>query len=184
MTHTVNSQNLQSGIYDNALIVAVDSTTGMLTGYYENYTGWDEESKSARFSCIFYLEGKITDNRFKIKTHYPNESDSIMGFVEINSDSSISIQLEEEHGGCWNVEHFVDKPNEFSLDVRKRWIGVGFVTVAKTYFYSEKNEEKKRKAYLVKNDFVAIEKIEGNWAYCVYQGNSVTEGWIKLYDLN
>jgi hypothetical protein len=181
---TAYSQKIQSGVYDNALLIAVNSSSNQLTGYYENYTGWDEESNSPRFSCVFYIEGEITDSKFSITTYYPNYSETILGYIEINSDSSINIKLAEEHGGCWNVEHFANEPNKFSIEENKDWIAIKFVKSDKAYFYNEKSEDKKRKAYIIKNDFVLIKKIEGDWAYGVYEGKTITKGWIKLSDLN
>lgn len=42
----------------------------------------------------------------------------------------------------------------------------------------------KQKKYVVKNDFVYVEKIEGDWAYCSFYGNKITSGWINIANLN
>ena len=49
-------QRLLSGEYDLGMKIAFDETTNKLTGYFENYTGWDEQTNLPMFSCIFYLE--------------------------------------------------------------------------------------------------------------------------------
>jgi len=54
----------------------------------------------------------------------------------------------------------------------------------KAYFYAQKNNKTMLKKYVVKNDFVYVEKIEGGWAYCSFYGNKITNGWIKLENLN
>jgi hypothetical protein len=61
---------------------------------------------------------------------------------------------------------------------------IRYVETAKTYFYSDKIEDKRLKAYLVKGNFVCIEKMDGQWAYCTFVGKKTTKGWLKLTDLN
>ncbi len=174
-----------SGEYDSGLKLAFDKKTNMLTGYFENYTGFDEETGSPKFSCIFYLQGTITGSQFKVYTYYPNDtSDSIKGNIQLISDKDVSIKLFEEHGGCWNVQHFADEQVKFSLEKQIAWTQIRFITTEKTYFYSDKSLATKQKSYLVKNDFVCIVKIEDDWAYCTYYGKTIKEGWIKTADLN
>ncbi len=179
-------QNILAGEYDPGLKLAYDTVTNKLTGYFENYTGMDEETGNPKFSCIFYIEGAITGNRFTIDTYYPNEKsgDLIKGDIQIINNKTVSIKLPEDHGGCWNVQHFADKPVKFTLEKQNAWIQIRFVTTDKTYFYSGKSIDKKQKSYLVKNDFVCINKVEGEWAYCIYYGKTITKGWIRTADLN
>jgi hypothetical protein len=186
LTSICIGQNILSGEYYSGLKLAYDSTTNKLTGYFEEYTGLDEQTGNPKFSCIFYLEGTITGNQFKIDTYYPNDisHDLIKGYIQIINDKTVSIKLPEEHEGCWNVQHFVDEPVNFVLEKETSWVQIRFVNTDKMYFYSDKSIDKKRKSYLVKNDFVCIDKIEGEWAYCTYYGKAITKGWIRNIDLN
>lgn len=179
-------QIIQSGEYEFGLKLAYESKTKKLTGYFENYTGWDEETKKPRFSCIFYIEGLLTKNKFGVLTYYPEDKseDTISGQIEIVNNKTIKIKLPSEHGGCWNVQHFADEPVSFDIEKKTEWTQIKYVVTNKTYFYSEKSENKKRKSYLVKNDFVCIDKTEGNWTYCTYYGMTISKGWIKTEDLN
>lgn len=180
-------QTLTSGEYVDALQLAYDNTSKKITGYYENSTGWDEEAKSPRFTCVFYIEGRVDGKKVKIKTYYPNDKagDAIEGDLEIMNNKTISIKLPEEHGGCWNVNHFADeKPEVFELGKSFNWIQIRYVDTAKSYFYSEKLEAKKLKSYLIKGDIVCVEKIENGWAFCTYFGKKVTKRWLKIVDLN
>lgn len=185
ITNISFSQTLESGEYDSGLKLAYDSITNKLTGYFENYTGLDEETGNAKFSCIFYIQGSVTGSQFIVETYYPNgTSDFIKGTFKIISEKTASIKLPEEHGGCWNVQHFADEAAQFDIEKKTEWIQIKYVLVDKAYFYTERSEDKKQKAYIVKNDFVCIEKIEGGWAYCTYFGKRITKGWIKTVDLN
>ena len=64
-------QKIQSGEYENGLRIAYDGESKKITGYYENYTGFDENSKTPRFSCIFYIEGTVVGQKAIIKTYFP-----------------------------------------------------------------------------------------------------------------
>ena len=178
-------QIIFSGEYDIGLVLAYDNKTNKITGYYENYTGYDEESRSPKFSCIFYIIGTVSGNQFSVDTYYPNgSSDSIKGKIHIINQKNLSIKLPDEHGGCWNVQHFADEQVQYTLQKRIDWIQIRFVTNNKTYFHFDKDINKKQKSYLVKNDFVGIEKIEDEWAYCTFYGLKTKKGWIRIEDLN
>lgn len=175
-----------SGEYNYGLKIAYDSKTNLINGYYENYTGWDDKTNNPRFSCIFYIEGKVESGKIVIKTFSPTfeKEPKIEGSLEIVNNKTIKIKLSEEHGGCWNVEHFVDEPVKFELGTQENWLQIRFVKAEKTYFYKNQNTSKKQKKYLIKGDFVCIEKIENDWAYCTYFGKKISKGWIMLKELN
>lgn len=186
LSTTCHSQKIVSGIYDSGLTLAYDSVNNLVTGYYENSTGWDEATKSPKFSCTFYIEGIMKGNTVKLNTYYPFEKkeEIIPGTLEIKGSTSIQIALSEEHGGCWNVQHFTDEPVIFSLQNEKPWVKIRYINVAKSPFYSDKSMRKKPKGYLVKKDIVFIEAIDEVWAFCTFFGKKTTKGWIKTADLN
>lgn len=184
---SINSfgQTIVSGEYDSGLKLAYDHKTNKLTGYFESYTGLDEETGNPKFSCIFYIQGTITGGQFTVDTYYPNDKDDIIkGNIQIINDTTVTIKLPEEHGGCWNVQHFVDEQVKFIIEKNIAWTQIRFITTEKAYFYSDRSVDKKQKSYLVKNDFVCVDKIEGDWAFCTYYGKRTTKGWIKTADLN
>lgn len=174
-------QVLVAGNYDGSLSFGFNPTTRMVTGYYEDHTGED-----GKFSCAFYIEGTVTGNQFKIKTYFPNDKtdDLIEGSMEVVDATSVKIKLPEEHGGCWNVQHFADEPVLFALRNATKWIQINYSSKDKVPLFHSKNEAKKIKSYLVKNELVYIERIENGWAYGTYYGKRTVKGWIKLSDLN
>lgn len=179
-------QKIISGEYSSGLTLAFNPQTKQLTGYYENHTGWDEQTKTATFSCIYYIEGLFQDSVCKITTYHPayKSDGTIQGILKIKNDSTITIKLSEEHGGCWNVQSFTSEPVTFTANKRMNYIQLRYVTAEKTFFHSEKSADKKLKAYLIKNDYAYVEKIEAEWAYCAFHGKKITKGWIRLADLN
>lgn len=174
------------GDYNEGLKLSYDSATNKVTGYFENYSGLDEKTNNPKFSCIFYIEGIAAGLKFQINTYYPTDKNSelIQGKMEIVTAKKVRIALPEEHGGCWNVQHFADQPAEFKLERKQKWIQVRYVDTTKAYFYDAKSNSNRLKAYLVKGDFVCVQIIENDWAYCTYFGKKITKGWLMIRDLN
>lgn len=180
--HTI----LVSGKYDEELHIAYNPQTSSVTGYFSSATGYDENTDKPKFTCKFYLEGKFENNKVIVKTYYPlsKSTDVISGTINVVDSSDLSIQLAEEHGGCWNVQPFSKESIGFRLTEKQHWIEIRYVLTEKSNFYSDKSEAAIRKAYLVKGDIVYIEKVEGNWAYCLFYGAKTTAGWMKVESLN
>jgi hypothetical protein len=180
-----DGQIIGSGEYDSGLKLAYDSKTNKLTGYFENYTGLDEKTGNPKFSCIFYIQGTITGSQFTVDTYDPNNtSDIIKGNIQIINDKTATINLPKEHGGCWNVRHFAKEEVKFSLEKYIAWAQIRFIAIDKAYLHTDKSIDKKQISYLVKNDFVCIDKIEDDWAFCTYYGKTIAKGWIRTSDLN
>ncbi len=178
-------QNLTSGEYDSGMKIAYDSMTNKITGYFENYTGMDEETRNPRFSCVFYIIGTIKGSKVNVDTYYPNSNDNkITGIIEIKNDTTFKIKLPEEHGGCWNVHHFADEKVTFTLEKHISWIQIRFIVSDKAHFYSDKTINKKLNSYAIKDDLVCVDRIDGEWAYCTFYGKSIVKGWIRIEDLN
>lgn len=177
---------IKSGEYDGGtMFIAYNPIKKIITGYYENSTGLDEKTNNPKFSCAFYLEGKYNINKTQITTYSPKYDDDIIkGELQINKDKEINIKLEDEHGGCWNVEHFKEEFVNLDLDTEKKWIEIRYINIPKSFFYSDKNEISKKRAFLIKGDVVFIDTIDGNWVHCIYKGKKITQGWIKLDELN
>ena len=178
-------QKIQSGIYDGGLQLAFDSSTNKLTGFYENYTGWDEATNQPLFSCIFYIEGYLVENIFKIQTYFPaNMQDSIQGTIELLDKTTLKLSLKSDHGGCWNVQNFLNENAIFTLEHEKNWIQIKFSVAEKTYFYRGPSSIGKQDFYFKKNEMLFVEKTTQDWSFCTYFGETILQGWIKNTDLN
>ncbi len=179
---------LNSGVYNQSFNIVSDKFENKIKGYYYEENGYDEATKNPRFSCGFYfITTESSNNEYKIKTFWPGENlgDTILGQIIILDSNNFMIKLETEHGGCWNVNHFADSLRKYELDQVKNWIDIKYVTKEKINFYETPDENKRRKAFLLKKDIVYVEKKEGNWLYCIYYGEkSNTKGWLKVDDLN
>jgi len=175
----------RSGQYDE-LLIGIDQDNGVVTGFYENATGWDEKTKTPRFVCSFYLYGEQRGDSFKISTWWPGDDleDTINGELRFNADGSVSVRLESEHGGCWNVNHFADKdPSNHSLDKPGSWTSIRVVRVRTAYFHDKPDEQTRRKGYLVKDNVIRVFSHTPGWVLAEYGDEKVSRGWIKESDL-
>ena len=186
LTFSIGFSQIKSGEYAMGLNIAYNPEKKLVTGYYENYTGFDEETGNSKFSCVFYLEGFYNKGEIMITSYYPIDKleDRIKGELQIVSDKKIKIKLSEEHGGCWNVVHFAGDFVNFNLETTNNWKEIRYIDCNKAYFYGAKKESTKKKSFLIKGDIVYIDKIENNWIHCQFLGNKITEGWLKQKSVN
>ncbi len=173
---------LQAGSYDDGLLsIAVNDD--VVTGFYENYTGWDEKLQAPRFSCLFFFVGRIEGSEIEIASSHTK------GTIEVLGEDKIKINLEEAPGGCWNVEPGFDEEGViFELTEGKEWKSIRIVSNENAYFYNSPDEKEQGKSYIVKGDVLRIFELEGDWVRGEYHGSQgVTTGWIKesdLYEIN
>jgi hypothetical protein len=177
---------LSSGYYEE-LLLGLDQPNGVLTGFYENGTGWDAETRTSRFICSFYLYGEQHGDWFKIVTWWPGDDkeDSINGELGLNADGTVKVLLESEHGGCWNVNHFADQdhPTNLSLDKRGTWTSIRLVKAKRAYFYTKPNEHAKKRTYLIKGNPIRISSNQPGWVEAEYGDERTSRGWMKESDL-
>jgi hypothetical protein len=170
---------LQPGSYDDGLLsIAVNDD--VVTGFYENYTGWDEKTQAPRFSCLFLFVGRIQNSGVEIVT-----SDT-KGTIELLGNDKVKISLEEEPGGCWNVEpRFDEEGVVFELAEREEWKFIRMVASERAYFYNRPEETERGKSYIIEGDVLRVFEVEGDWVRGEYRGSQgITTGWIKESDLN
>lgn len=174
---------LASGNYDGFLI-GVDRN-GSLTGYFESSTG------GGQFSCIFFVSGKATGPVVNVDTWFPADSDPkevIHGVLEhetSNGKPAILLKLQEEHGGCWNVQHFASDQSTFALTEQGNWDSIRIVASKKAHFYDDPSTTKPRKAYAVTGNAMRVFETREGWVRAEYvnSDNRRTRGWIQERDL-
>lgn len=171
---------LVAGDY-SPLLVGFDEASGKVTGYYQNATS------GGNFSCIFYLEGTLKGSDAPVTTYFPKTpKETIAGTLLVKGAKTVAVSLEENHGGCWNVENFAIQaaPATFSLEKAHAWKSVRVVK-GKAYFHDAPDKAKKRKAYVVEGDGVGVLETKPGWAKVEYLGakGKVVAGWIAETDL-
>lgn len=172
-----------SGDY-GGFLVGVDRY-GSLTGYFESSTG------RGQFSCIFFVSGKVGGSADRVDTWFPGDHDPqevIHGVLEqVISDGkpAIRLKLEEEHGGCWNVQRFASDPSTFAVTEQGSWESVRIVASKKAYFYDDPSSPKPRKAYVVTGNALRVFETRDGWVRAEYVGpeSQRTRGWVLERDL-
>ncbi len=177
---------LVSGEY-HSLKIAHDPATGEVSGYYWNATGYDEELDAPRFFCVFALRGELEGGQARLATAYPGPGEVIGGTLLVNDDGSLHITLDEEHGGCWNVQP--DFPRSeggvtFRLQTQHPWTAVRVVKARKAFFHGDADLGTRRKAYCVTDDVLPVKSSKPGWVEGQFEyKDKVTEGWVQEDDL-
>ncbi len=176
----------QSGHY-GPMTVGIEGSGDRVTGYYESYTGWDENLNAPRFSCIFYFSGERNGDRYDITSWFPGkEQDSIAGNLSFTSqgrEPKLRLQLEEDHGGCWNVRPFEGEGSQLSLTQAGTWTSVRTVANQRAYFHRRPSGANQQQSYVIAGDVLKIYETRGDWVYAEFGTQRTTRGWIKLSDL-
>jgi hypothetical protein len=177
-----------SGIYNSGLNLVFDPLRNQITGYYENYSGYDESTAKPRFSCTFYFSGKAELNQSNIISFYPGDSvpDSIPGILELVNNDQLTIRLNSDHGGCWNVQTFASEPVSFSLYKAISWNQIRYVTGSNVVLFKDESGSSSFNVKLPFGSVLGISEIKGDLAQCTVLNSTddVISGWIKLSDLN
>src|SRR5918912_1911545 len=176
-----------SGVYDS-LVIGVDDKSGVVTGYFEEGTGWDERTKSPMFLCTFFLYGKLQGDSYPITTWYPGASESIKGqlkFMSVDGFMNSYINLDDEPGGCAMAHPFSkDGGSDLRLDNPGKWSSVRGVATARAYFHKAPDARTREKSFVVKNDAVRVFKTENGWVEAEFGTDKVVRGWLKEADLS
>ncbi|MGB7923920.1 MAG: hypothetical protein WCF57_11805 [Pyrinomonadaceae bacterium] len=184
-----------SGNYDNELMIGVDEKSGLLTGYFETGTGWDESTKSPRFVCAFFIYGKSQADAYQITAWHPDGMEATikgrLKFLTVGGVAKAHIKLDELPGGCGmaNPSLAQDAGSELSLSIPARWTSVRAVSAKSAFFHRAPNPRAKEKAYVVRGDAVRVFKVQPGWVeaeFATDTGKKV-RGWLKesdLFDLN
>lgn len=186
-----NEASGRSGNYDNLLLIGVDENSGELTGYFEDAVGWDESTKSARFTCAFFLYGRLRGDAYEITTWYPEMGDPIKGqlkFVTVDNLSRAQIKLEELPGGCGMAHPSLaqDGGDELELSAPGNWTSVRAISAKQAFFHKATDSRTKTKAYVVRGDAIRVFRVQNGWVEAEFGAtgsNKETRGWIKESDL-
>ena len=182
-----NKPSGRSGDYDSLLLIGVDENSGELTGYFEDSVGWDERTRSAQFTCAFFIYGQLRGDAYEITTWYPDMGDPIKGqlkFVTVDNLSAAKIKLEELPGGCGMAHPSLAQAggDELQLSTPGNWTSVRAVSAKQAFFHKATNSGTKKKAYVVRGDAIRVFRVQNGWVEAEFGAigsNKETRGWIK-----
>jgi len=171
-----------SGTYSpGKLMLAFDADTRVVSGFYENHTGWDERLQSSRFSCVFFLNGRSDGESARIQTWYPGLENKIEGTLTTQADGTVKITLADEHGGCANVEPSFDEGGvSFTLRAARAGKAIAVVSSKEAFFFDEPVETQRRDSHVVRGNAVFVLESRPGW---VRGASGDNEGWLQASDL-
>lgn len=176
-----------SGVYDS-LVIGVDDKSGVITGYFEEGTGWDERAKAPRFLCTFFLYGKLQGDSYPITTWYPGAPQPIKGqlkFMMVDGVLNAHVKLDDEPGGCAMAHPFTrDGGSDLRLDTPGKWSSVRGVAAARAYFHKAPDAKTREKSFVVKNDAVRVFQTQQGWVEAEFGTDKIVRGWLKEADLS
>jgi hypothetical protein len=107
--------------------------------------------------------------------------------LEVTGAHDVHITLDDEHGGCWNVEPGFPRPQggvSFTLKSEQTWKAVRIVQAKRAYFHDAATTDTKRKAYCVADDVLPVLSATPGWVEGRFEYNgNVTQGWVREADL-
>lgn len=164
------SAKLASGLYRGGLRLAIDGN--VVSGYYEDASGWNEEVGAPQFWCEYSFTGTYKGSD-TIPLTLSSDSGAT-GSLEILSSEKIRVSL--SRSPCNNEEPVTE---EWEIADAYPLIAIKNVVASRSDFYSSPDESARRKAYLVRGDRAEIMEMNGEWYRVRYYGaTATTEGWM------
>ncbi|MEY2978271.1 MAG: hypothetical protein ACO31I_04250 [Prochlorotrichaceae cyanobacterium] len=180
-----------SGLYSETLQVGIDSTHNRITGYYTNSSGWDETLAAPRFVCQFYFSGEWQNDRYHITSWHPDSDHFIAGevhFQEEDGTPTATLQLQEEHGGCWNVQHFAD-PGGVTVQLTQptSWQALRLVSAHTAFIHTTPAGDTRTDLALPAGSVVGVLARDAGWTEVDLSESTesvpMSQGWLKTLAL-
>lgn len=166
---------LESGNYEG-LHLAINAA-GEVAGIFEETAGLDQ-----RPTCQFRIRGKVVN-------------DHVDGVIWAVSQPAKKIAIKSVASGLeidlMDSSSFICPPEMEALGPRwtlerveaESWNELREIKSEKSYFYDAPDVNRKRKAYLVNNDWVGVIDRQDDWIRVEYIGGKKrSKGWLKIED--
>jgi len=134
----------------------------------------DKLEMSKNYSMDIDMYNTFEDG-FKYCFHKNDKKETVQ-FRKINALPHEVFCKIKEISNIYNID-FIKK---YKLKTISRQIKV---ITQKAHFYNEMNENSRKKAFLIKNDLAYLEDIEEEWVKVYYDGKVVTNGYVKMNEV-
>lgn len=127
--------------------------------------------------CQFYFQGRRKKDKIQLNIRNFVDTGVESGNLVVVDDSTVGIY---DEGGpvCSHIPPET-RGERIALFKREPFLEIRVVKSEKAFFYSEKRNSAKRKAYLVKYDVADVTEISGEWRKVTF---GKTTGWMKASD--
>ena len=180
----LTAQRLTSGIYNETMLLYFDSAKQQVSGFFSAQGGWDAQTQKPRFDCSFFIRGKIDKGSGSIRAWHPSDPEwtFITGNILLQPSGTCQLQLNEDPGGCWNVQQFSAAPLDLELTAPHRWTGIAYIKRDSVPVFTDTINRKKISTYLPEYSGVGVLAIRGNWILIYYMDEHDKTGWIRRKD--
>ncbi|NWE42234.1 hypothetical protein HX875_22345 [Pseudomonas yamanorum] len=164
---------LHAGKYEGLMLAVTPEH--QVEGFYS-----EEMGEGVTRTCTFFLQGKVDGAKASVSTWldatYP-------GTVTASSDGvTLTVEEGREHPGCVSVlMPEIATGLDLSQTAAKKWIGLVTVSSDKAFLQKTPDAKASHRAYVVKDDVVAVLAFKDGWAQVEYingEGRS-SKGWIS-----
>lgn len=192
IARAAGAEELRSGVYalrtvpgadldHRKVYIAVDK--GQVTGYFDNpFTTPAENNPDRDPTCRFLFKGaSAPDGKLQVTTFFAGKLGA-------------SLALSPGNVGVWSVHVDGDLPNcevptlesgdSLTLESTRNWIGFASIASARATLFVGPADGARTKAYLVRDDVVAVLQKEDKWVQVDYfqRGKDVVR-WVSTRDL-
>ncbi|HYD59037.1 MAG TPA: hypothetical protein VEC35_01695 [Noviherbaspirillum sp.] len=195
------SHSVRTSILDNPYVVlAEDPKEKSLYGYVAALRTAPDRTDE----CKFFFKGEPFRNGISrlliadttiYRSPSATQSRGLAHGVIKNVDDKHVLEISDADrlGNCDWILGFIGEPSvsqkgkNFKISVNGEengdWNSLAVICNKKAHFFSEPNEQKKRKAFVVAGDLIYVYEQTADWYYAKYSyGRSETVGWIKKVD--
>lgn len=171
---------LHSGIYEGLLLAV--SSSGNITGYYS-----ESAEDSVQRTCTFFLSGNVSGKAEMAITSWSSPQLILPGKIRGNTDGvTLTIPEGQNHAGCISVI-LPDINSGLGLEMTKQthWQSLVQAINPRVYLNSTPNQDRQRKAWIVKGDVAGVLQTESGWTKLQYVNSEgkATSGWVHDSDI-
>ncbi len=185
-TPALTQERPVSGVYSGGLQLGVNPKTNIVTGYYENHTGWDETTQAPRFRCIFaFYATPDNDSTYNVLTWYPENGVTATAGELTVENGAVRLQLNEDPDGCWNVNRFASgNGSRHSLESAGNWQAIRVVAVEDTHFHLSPHRSAPQLSGLRPRQPLRLYDQRGDWVIAETIERPARWGWVQAARLH
>ncbi len=174
-----------SGIYQE-LTLGVDSTHGVVTGYYDEIY---EPPNMPYFECSFFLFGKRVGGKYAVQAWSPGDKKLKVTTGELsflsaaNNKPSVLLRLEKLDRDCTAIKPNLAKGQGTYFDLKKSgaWREVRMVANPKSPYYQAPDLSSPTRNSAKRGTVLTVMERRSDWVQV--ESNQKPKGWLKEEDL-
>lgn len=183
-------KKIESGIYAHNLLIGVDTTKGLISGYYDSSLGFDDVSRTKKYKCTFSFIATVReDGKLLVEAKNMSARGSFRGLLTPDQEGKFKLSLHGAPSGCNTLEPDLAKEgtNFTLIGKRETWKAIRVIAVSRAYLHSKPDRKHQLEKYGTKGEPVKVLEENESWVRVEYThtgATTIAEGWIKKKDLH